>query len=85
MKNKAIKNSKGSALVTAIAVMTILIVIAMGSIATSTNNMQISKTVTENERSYYAAENATQVAISTIKDEITKYYMQMGQSGSYSD
>ncbi len=83
---KGIKtNSKGSALLTVIAVMTFLIVISMGTISASFNNMQVSKTVTENERSYYAAENAAQVAISTIKSEINKYYLLMGQSSSQSD
>ncbi len=84
MKKNIAGNTRGSALVTAIAVMTIMVVIAMVSIASSANNMNISKTVTQNERSYYAAENATQLAMSTIKDEVTKYYMQMGESDTYS-
>lgn len=77
-------NTKGSALLTVVAVMTIIVVIAMGSISTSFSNMQVSKVVTDNERSYYAAENAAQISIATIKDEITKYYMKMGQSDSQS-
>jgi Tfp pilus assembly protein PilX len=75
-------NNKGSALLTVIAVMTVMVVIAMTSISTSVSNMQISKTITENERSYYAAENAAQIAVSAIKNEVTKYYMLMGQSDS---
>jgi Tfp pilus assembly protein PilX len=80
----ASKSSKGSALLTAIAIMTVLVVIAMGSISASFSNMQISKIISDNERCYYAAEDAAEISISVIKDEVTKYYMEIGQSASQS-
>lgn len=79
-----IKNKKGSALLTVLIVMTVLLVVGMGIISSSMNNLTATDVITVNERSYYAAENATQVAVSTIKNEVSKYYMTMvNNSSSY--
>ncbi len=81
MKNKI--NKKGSALLTVLVIMTVLVVVGMGVISNSMNNLTATDVVTVNERSYYASENAAQVAISTIKNEVSQYYMTMKNSSSY--
>ncbi len=84
MKNMGKKfNEKGSALLTALVVMTVLMIVGMGVIAGASNNLVATDTMTDNERSYYASENAAQVAISTIKNEVSKYYMTMKQVSNY--
>jgi len=80
MKHKI--NKKGSALLTALVVMTVLIVIGMGVLSNATNNLNATDVIAVNERSYYASENAAQVAISTIKNEVSKYYMTMKDASS---
>jgi Tfp pilus assembly protein PilX len=70
-------DKKGSALLTVLVVMTVLLVVGMGIVSSATNNLTTTDVVTINERSYYAAEDAAQIAIATIKNEISKYYMTM--------
>ncbi len=77
-------NQKGSALLTVLVVMTVLMVVGMGVIAGASNNLTATDVVTVNERTYYASENAAQIAISTIKNEVSKYYMTMKAASNYS-
>ena len=49
----------------------------------SINNLNTTDVVTINERSYYASEDAAQIAVSTIKNEVNKYYMTMKNASSY--
>ena len=76
-KMKIYINKKGSALLTVLMVMTILVVVGLGVFSNSINNLNTTDVVTINERSYYASENAAQIAVSTIKNEVNKYYMTM--------
>ena len=64
--------------------MVVLIAIGMSVIANASNNLKITDVVTLNERSYYASEDAAQVAMSTIKNEVSKYYMTMQNASSSS-
>ena len=81
MKNNI--NKKGSALLTVLMVMTVLIVVGLGVFSNSINNLNTTDVITINERSYYASEDAAQIAVSTIKNEVNKYYMAMKDASSY--
>ncbi|MCK5129313.1 MAG: pilus assembly PilX N-terminal domain-containing protein [Clostridiales bacterium] len=83
MKKLFIKNIAGVSLAMVLIVMTILTALGLGVISTSLGNLSISDTIADSEKAYYSAEDAAQIAIATIKDEVSYYYSVMRKSENY--
>ncbi len=81
---KALNNNKGSALTMVLLIMVIMTVMSMGILSNSVENLKLSDTIVESEKSYYASEDTATIAIATIKDEVSKYYMTMRNASNYS-
>ncbi|MCK5129314.1 MAG: hypothetical protein KAQ68_05665, partial [Clostridiales bacterium] len=77
-------NNKGSALTMVLLIMVIMTVMSMGILSNSVENLKLSDTIVESEKSYYASEDTATIAIATIKDEVSKYYMTMRNASNYS-
>ena len=78
------KNKKGFSLAMVLIVMTILTAFGMGILSNSLKNLEVTNIISDSERAYYASENAAQLAINTIKNEVIHYYATMRAASSYS-
>ncbi|MGI5878779.1 MAG: hypothetical protein ACOX7W_09250 [Christensenellales bacterium] len=70
----ALRNERGTVLMTVMMVMLILSIIAIGAIQASANNITAAKKVDNYERLYYGAESAANAAAETLRKEVAEYY-----------
>jgi|GEM_PF-5493513 len=75
--NKSYNNERGSTLLTVLIIMLIFAVIGSAVLITTTNNLYVSQRMSEYEDTYYMAEANAQYALTFVKEEVTKLYMDM--------